>query len=309
MFVVCGEALMDVFAEGEGPDGMALDARMGGSPFNAAIGLGRLGQRVGFFGPVSRDFLGERLMKGLHDEGVVISITPRTEAATTLSLVGTDAQGVPAYAFYGHGTADRQLQPEMLALLPDRMTGLHVGSYTTVVEPTATTLRTLIEREHTRTPISYDPNVRLNVEPDITRWRDMLQWMLPRTHLLKISLEDLHLLLPGTSPQRFAAEAMAQGVKLVVVTLGSEGAQAWSGTAAAQVPALPVSVVDTVGAGDSFQAALLTWLIERSQLSIEALGHLPSTQLQAALRFAAQAAAITCSRRGANPPRRHELPM
>ena len=308
MFVVCGEALMDVFAQPRSDTGLPLDARMGGSPFNAAVGLARLGQPVGFFGPVSRDFLGERLMQGLREEGVNVDITPRTDAPTTLSLVGTDAQGVPAYSFYGHGAADRQLVPEMLALLPQAMSGLHIGSYTTVVEPTASTLRALVEREHIRTPISYDPNVRLNVEPEVSRWRDMLRWMLPRTHLLKISLEDLALLQPGTGVEPFAAEALAQGVKLVVVTLGGEGAHAFSGPAAARVPAVPVSVVDTVGAGDSFHAALVTWLLERKLLLPEALGHLSSTQLHEALRFAVQAAAITCSRRGANPPRRGELP-
>jgi fructokinase len=308
MFVVCGEALMDVFAEGRSDTGMPLDARVGGSPFNAAVGLARLGQPVGFFGAVSRDFLGERLMQGLQEEGVDTAITPRTDAPTTLSLIGTDAQGVPAYSFYGHGAADRQLRPDMLELLPETMSGLHIGSYTTVVEPTAATLRHLVELEHKRTPISYDPNVRLNVEPDLQRWRDMLRWMLPRAHLLKISLEDLQLLLPGMSAEQFAAEALAQGVKLVVVTLGGDGALGWSGTAAAQAAAVPVSVVDTVGAGDSFQAALLTWLLERQLLSLAALGSLSSTQLGEALRFSAQAAAITCSRRGANPPRRGELP-
>ncbi|HEY0820183.1 MAG TPA: carbohydrate kinase [Rhizobacter sp.] len=308
MFVVCGEALMDVFAQRASSTGLPLDARMGGSPFNAAVGLARLGQPVGFFGPVSRDILGERLMQGLRDEGVNVDITPRTDAPTTLSLVGTDAQGVPAYAFYGHGAADRQLMPGMLDLLPRPVSGLHLGSYTTVVEPTASTLRTLVEREHRRTPISYDPNVRLTVEPDVERWREVLHWMLPRTHLLKISAEDLALLRPGSSVEAFAAEALAQGVQLLVVTLGGDGAQAFSGPAAARVPAVPVAVVDTVGAGDSFHAALVAWLLERSLLSREALGRLGSTQLHEALRFAVQAAAITCSRRGANPPRRHELP-
>jgi fructokinase len=308
MFIVCGEALMDVFAESGTPTGMALDARVGGSPFNAAVGLARLGQPVGFFGAVSRDFLGERLMKGLRDEGVNTTVTARTDAPTTLSLIGTDAAGVPAYSFYGHGAADRQLSADAIALLPAAVSGIHIGSYTTVVEPIASTLRALVEREHTRTTISYDPNIRLNVEPDLMRWRDMLSWMLPRTHLLKISLEDLELLLPEVSVQQFAADALARGVKLLVVTLGSEGAQAWSGPATVQVPAMPVTVADTVGAGDSFHAALVTWLAEHGLLSIGALGTLSAAQLREALQFAALAAGITCSRRGANPPRRSELP-
>ena len=308
MFIVCGEALMDVFSEGGTPTGMALDARVGGSPFNAAVGLARLGQPVGFFGAVSRDFLGERLMQGLRDEGVSTATTARTNAPTTLSLIGTDAQGVPAYSFYGHGAADRQLTPEALALLPAAVNGIHIGSYTTVVEPIAATLRALVEREHTRTTISYDPNIRLNVEPDLVRWRDMLSWMLPRTHLLKISLEDLQLLLPEVTVAQFAVDALAHGVKLLVVTLGGDGAQAWSGAATMQVPAVPVTVADTVGAGDSFHAALVTWLLEHGRLSLTALGALSAAELHAALQFAAQAAAITCSRRGANPPRRGELP-
>ena len=156
MFVVCGEALMDVFAEGRTDTGMALDARVGGSPFNAAVGLARLRQPVGFFGPVSRDFLGERLMQGLQAEDVDTAHTPRTDAPTTLSLIGTDAQGVPAYSFYGHGAADRQLLPSDLALLPTTLRGLHVGSYTTVVEPIASTLRLLVDRIATdmATPLS-----------------------------------------------------------------------------------------------------------------------------------------------------------
>jgi fructokinase len=308
MFVVCGEALMDVFAQASTATGMALDARVGGSPFNVAVGLARLSQPVGFFGAVSRDFLGERLMQGLRDEGVGTSATVRTEAPTTLSLIGTDAQGVPAYSFYGHGAADRQLGPDALARLPAALSGIHVGSYTTVVEPIASTLRALVERERTRTPISCDPNVRLNVEPDLARWRDMLAWMLRHAHLLKISLEDLELLQPGVDVQHFASEALANGVRLLVVTLGGDGARAWSGSATALVPAIAVDVIDTVGAGDSFQSALLTWLAEHGFLSIDALGALSAVQLQEALRFAALAAGITCSRRGANPPRRNELP-
>lgn len=308
MFVVCGEALMDVFAEVSTATGMSLDARVGGSPFNAAVGLARLSQPVGFFGAVSRDFLGERLLQGLRDEGVDTSPTARTDAPTTLSLIGTDAQGVPAYSFYGHGAADRQLGLDALALLPATLSGLHVGSYTTVVEPIASTLRAMVEREHARTLISFDPNIRLNVEPDLRRWREVFEWMLPRTHLLKVSEEDLSLLLPGIGLEPFAQDVLAHGVRLLVVTRGGDGAQAWSGAATARVPATAVQVVDTVGAGDSFQSALVAWLAEHGLLATGALGRLTAAQLQAALQFASLAASITCSHRGANPPRRSELP-
>ncbi len=307
MFVVCGEALMDVFAAGDTATGMALDARVGGSPFNAAVGLARLAQPVVFLSAVSRDFLGARLMQSLVAEGVDISAVQRNDAPTTLGLVGLDAHRVPSYAFYGEGGADRQLSLAALDALPQDITAIHLGSYACVVEPVASTLRALVERRHARTLVAYDPNIRLNVEPDLARWRQMLAWMLPRTHLLKISEEDLQLVLPGTGCEDFAADALRQGVKLLVVTRGAEGAVAWTPQARVSVPAVPVSVIDTVGAGDTFQAALLAWLAEHGSLHAAALSLLTPVQLASALDFATRAAAITCSRRGADMPRRSEM--
>ena len=166
MIVVCGEALMDVFAAGQTATGLMLDARVGGSPFNVAVGLARLKQPVAFLSAVSEGFLGERLMAALQSEGVDISAVARTAAPTTLSLVGLDAKGVPSYSFYGQGAADRQLQLTDLAALTglaQSAQAVHLGSYATVVEPTASTLRALVEREHKRCLIAYDPNLRLNV--------------------------------------------------------------------------------------------------------------------------------------------------
>jgi fructokinase len=179
-----------------------------------------------------------------------------------------------------------------------------------VVEPVATTQRALIEREAARgqAVIAYDPNIRLNVEPDVQRWRDTLGWMLPRTQLLKVSNEDLGLLYPGVAAADLAAQWLAGGVSLVVVTRGGEGAWAWTAQHHVSAPPVEVAVVDTVGAGDTFQAALLTGLAERGLLNRAALAALGAEDLASVLAFAAQAAAITCSRRGADLPRRAELP-
>lgn len=307
MFVVCGEALMDVFANGTTPAGMALDARVGGSPFNVAVGLARMKQPVAFFGTLSKDFLGERLLDALRSEGVRTSSVLRVDAPTTLGLVGTDSQGVPSYAFYGEGGADRQLGPDALGLLPVQMSALHLGSFATVVEPVASTIRALVEMRRAHTLISYDPNVRLNVEPDLARWRSMLEWMMPRTHLLKISEEDLSMLMPGTDPGKFCSDALARGVRAVVVTRGHVGAIARTACASISVPAVPVQMVDTVGAGDTFQAGLLTWLAEHRCLHPDEVGALDAQRLTLAVQFAVRAAAITCSRRGADLPRRDEL--
>jgi fructokinase len=307
MIVVSGEALMDVFAAGDTATGMALDARIGGSPLNVAIGLARLAQPVAFFGALSTGFLGDRLAAALAAEGVDPRCTVRVDAPTTLGLVGLDARGVPSYAFYGHGAADRQLPLAALNLVPSAE-AYQFGSYAMVVEPVATAQRALVERECARSVIAYDPNIRLNVEPDLQRWRDTLQWMLPRTTLLKVSDEDLGLLYPGTAPAALAAQWLAAGVALVVVTRGAEGAWAWTASRQVSVPPVSVAVVDTVGAGDTFQAALLTGLAERGLLSRAALAGIGAAPLTSVLQFAAQAAAITCSRRGADLPRRSELP-
>ncbi|MBK7617150.1 MAG: carbohydrate kinase [Burkholderiales bacterium] len=307
MFVVCGEALFDVFAVDDTATGMALDARIGGSPFNVAVGLRRLGQPVAFMGGVSRGFLGERLLRGLREEGVDERCVQLLDAPTTLSLIGLDAQGVPSYSFYGEGCADRQLPMSALASLPAETLAIHLGSYAMVVEPTAETQRALVEREYRQRVIAYDPNVRLNVAPQLEVWRSTLDWMAARTHLLKVSDEDLGLLYPGVPHAALAARWRTAGAAAVVVTRGGEGATAW--VADGEVPVAPVhaDVVDTVGAGDTFQAALLTALAEREALQPKALHLVPAAMWCEVLQFAARAAAITCGRRGADLPRRHEL--
>jgi fructokinase len=307
MFVVSGEALMDVFGGADSAHGLMLDARIGGSPLNVAIGLARLAQPVAFFGAVSTGFLGQRLMRALRDEGVATEAVARLDAPTTLGLVGLDEQGVPSYAFYGHDCADRLLPLAALQAVPSAARAFHFGSYAMVVEPVAATQRALVERVHRRSLVAYDPNIRLNVEPDIHRWRDALQWMLPRTHLLKVSEEDLGLLYPGRTSAQLAREWLAQGVGCVVVTHGGEGASAWRVGEQLRVDPVAVTVVDTVGAGDTFQAALLAGLAERGAASPQALRDMASARLQQVLEFAARASALTCSRRGADLPRRNEL--
>jgi fructokinase len=308
MFAVCGEALMDVYENGVNATGMALDARIGGSPFNVAVGLARMRQPVCFVSAVSTDFLGARLMHALVEEGVDTLTVQRTQAKTTLSLVGLDAQGVPSYAFHGEHGADRQLDAGVIVQIPPEVKAIHFGSYATVVEPVGSTQRAIVEQLRDRALITYDPNVRLNVVPDVAVWREHLAWMMPRTALLKVSEEDLGLLLPGVMLADFASQAIAAGVKMVVVTRGSQGSVAFTARASVESPPVPVTVVDTVGAGDTFQAALLTWLAERDCLNADALADLSAADVHAALGFAGRAAAIVCGRRGADMPRRSELP-
>lgn len=306
MIVVSGEALMDVYPGEDTPSGMTLDARVGGSPYNVAIGLARLEQPVAFFSAISQGAMGERLVRGLISEGVATGSVARVPAPTTVSMVELNAEGVPTYRFNGAGCADTQLKLDALSLVP-QASAFQFGSYAMVVEPTASTLLALARREHERSLIAYDPNIRLNVEPRVERWRQVLLAMLPLTHLLKISAEDLDLLAPGLDHHRAAREWLDCGVSMVVITRGRDGALAWTPSHHVVSHARPAKVIDTVGAGDTFQAALLTALAERSLLEPTALRKLSAAALGEVMAFAATAAAITCSRRGADLPRRSEV--
>lgn len=307
MFVVCGEALMDVYTGEWTATGMTLDARIGGSPLNVAQGLARLERPVAFLAGLSTDACGERLLASLRAEGVDTSLVLRSDAPSTLSVISVDAAGVPRYAFHGTGAADRQITHDTLPALPEAARVLQFGSYALAVEPVGSALRALAARERERRLIAYDPNVRLNVEPDLAHWRAVVEQMVSIAHLVKVSDEDLGLLYPAESPEQVAARWLARGTSLVAVTRGSDGASAWTGAAQAGVPSPLTEVVDTVGAGDTFQAALLTWLDEHDALTPEALSALDHASLADLLRFAARAAAITCSRRGADMPRRDKL--
>lgn len=307
MIIVSGEALMDVFDAGATATGQRLDARIGGSPLNVAIGLARLGRPVAFFGSLGRGFLGDRLQQALATEGVDLRCLRRVDAPTTLGLVGLDAQGVADYAFYGHGAADRQLLPADLDAVPEAAAAYHFGSYAMVVQPVGATQRALVDREWKRSVVAYDVNVRSTVEPDLAVWRDSVDFMAARAAVLKLSDEDFERLYPGANPDVLAHSWRMAGASLVVMTRGAEGAWAWTAGGRHDVSPVAVPLVDTVGAGDTFQAALLAALAERGLLTRPGVAGLTPDVLAPVTAFAARAAALTCSRRGADLPRRAEL--
>jgi len=308
MFLVCGEALFDFFLVGEdGPGAARFEARAGGSPFNVAVGLSRLGCDAGLLTGLSDDMLGRRLARVLAAEGVSTRYAVPTRRPTTISLVGLDASGVPEYQFYGNGSADTGLAPADLPVLGSDVQGLHFGSYSIAAAPVADALAELAAREAGRF-ISLDPNVRPTIEPDMAVWRARIDALLPCVDVVKISAEDLALLHPGRDAEGFAADTLARGPGLVVVTDGGETARGFTArghTAAVQPPR--VTVVDTVGAGDTFEAALLAGLTAHAAGPAGAVGALDEEGLKALLDRAARAAAITCSRRGADLPRAAEL--
>ena len=309
MILVCGEALYDLFLADSDPQGViAIDAWPGGSPFNVAIGLARLGQAVSFFSSISTDVFGEGLVRLLRREGVWDGYLRRSPAPSTLSIVGAGPQGTPRYSFRGDGAADRMI---LAADLPAKITGvraIHVGSLATVVRPIGEALRLLVLRESSNCVVSYDPNVRPTVEPDPDVWRRAVSSLVAMSHVMKLSAEDIDFLYRGADPKTLAAQWIRAGARLVVLTRGEFGVSAWTRGVHVHLPAERITVVDTVGAGDAFQAALLAGLAETGALSPEAIAELDEPALSRLLAFATRAAAITCSRRGADPPRRAELP-
>jgi len=311
MYLVCGEALFDFFAQS--PESMAtgqVDFRAiaGGSPFNVAVGLRRLGVDTALFAGLSTDYLGRRLKQVLVNEGVSTEYLHDLDAPTTLAMVALDASGSPAYSFRGEGCADRQLHGHHLPLLGPEVRGVHVGSFSLVVQPVGDTLLALVKRESGQRLISLDPNVRLNPEPDIERWRQRISELIPYADVIKVSDEDLELLYPGQDAQQIARSWLNHRCQLVFLTRGSQGASVFSREHGQRsVPASLVQVADTVGAGDTFQAAVIAWLTGHGLDSIEGVQGLSALQLDALLDFASRAAALTCSKTGPDLPYRAQL--
>lgn len=311
MYLVCGEALFDFFSEDDA-SGLAskvnFKAIAGGSPFNVAVGLRRLGVDAALFAGLSTDYLGRRLQQVLQNEGVRPDYLVDFAAPTTLAMVAVGANGSPHYSFRGEGCADRQLKLEHLPALGPEVRGLHIGSFSLVVQPIADTLLALVQRESGKRLISLDPNVRLNPEPNIELWRSRIATLVELADLIKVSDEDLSLLYPEQDPQRVIEGWLEHRCQLVFLTRGGQGATVFSRAHGTwSVPACSVKIADTVGAGDTFQAALITWLTEQQLDSVEGVQRLSREQIDGMLRFAVSAAALTCSKTGPDLPYRRQL--
>jgi len=309
MILVCGEALVDLFLDPPEGAEMAGRAVAGGSPFNVAIGLARLGIPVGFLGAISLDGIGAMLVERLRQEAVDPRFITRSDRLSTISAVATAADGQPSYGFHGEGAADRFLLPaDLPPTLPPEVRVLTFGSYSMAVEPTGATLALLAEREHGRRVISVDPNLRPSVVPDMALWARAAERFYRTATIIKASDEDVRIAWGGKrSLQDAAAYWLGLGAKLVMITRGAEGVVGFCARGSVEVPAKAVDVRDTVGAGDSFHAALLARLSQMDRLSIEGIAALDLAALGDLLNYAATAASITVGRRGADLPKAAEV--
>lgn len=310
MYLVCGEALFDFFSQ---PDSgqhnkVGYQAIAGGSPFNVAVGLRRLGVDTGFFAGISTDYLGRRLATVLEEEGVRNDFLIHFDAPTTLSMVAVGADGSPQYSFRGEGCADRLLTVARLPTLDASVRGLHVGSFSLVVQPVADALLALVQRESGKRLITFDPNVRLNPAPSLELWRGQVAKFAEHAHIIKVSDEDLHLLYPDIDADTVAKGWLQHNCQLVIMTRGRQGATVFSRELGQwSVPSREVKTADTVGAGDTFQAALITFLTERELDAPASLPTLSREILTDMLNFAVAAAAVTCTREGPDLPYRDEV--
>jgi fructokinase len=298
MVVVCGEALIDRRVGGADTPG--------GGPFNTARTLARLGIPTQFLGRLSNDAFGRHLRDLLAADGADLAMTSFGPEPTTLAIAEVNPQGHAAYRFVSDGTSAPNLTTTMVpASFGSDVNALHVGTLGLVFEPIATTIAALVDREHAKRLIMIDPNIRPTVVNGAVGYRARLDRVIAQSTIVKASDADVAWLHPELDRTQAARTLLASGPKLVVVTLGSDGAVAMTASAEVRVPAPVVRVVDTIGAGDAFGAAILAWLRDHGRLSRDL--RLDRDDLQAALAFACLVASITCTRPGADPPWRNEV--
>jgi fructokinase len=302
LIVVCGEALIDILPAADGTRRPVA----GGGPFNSARALARLGAPTSFLGRLSTDGFGVMLRQELEADGADLSLVSYGPEPTTLAVAELDGDGLAEYEFFVQGTSAPNLTRDMLPeRLADDVKAVHVGTLGLVLEPMATTLTEMAEREGEQRVLMLDPNIRPRLVTDAKEYRRRLDVLIARSTIVKASEADLAWLYPEVDCEAGAARLLDLGARLVLVTLGAAGALAASSAGTLRVAAPQVKVVDTIGAGDAFGAAVLAWLHDHDALRPDL--SLDRQELESMVGFACLVAAITCTRAGADPPWRSEL--
>jgi fructokinase len=299
MITVAGEALIDLIADPAG----RMDPRPGGGPFNVARAVARLGLPSAFLGRLSADRFGRMLRADLDHHGVLAAIPDPAEAPTTLAVVDLDRAGAAGYGFYLAGTAAAALEPGQ-ASLPPGTTALHIGSLGLVMEPVATSLEQLVAAVPVGITVMLDPNCRPGAITSRHAYLDRLGRILRRVDIVKVSTEDLAYLFPGHGAATATTELLGQGPACVIVTDGANSVHAFAAGHQIRGEVPSAMIADTVGAGDAFGGAFLTWWagngLGRADLDNPAA-------VRSATLAAIDASVATCTRRGAEPPWAYEL--
>lgn len=308
MILCCGEALIDMIPEPTLGERAGFVPHAGGAVFNTAVGLGRLGAPVGLLSGISQDRFGAQLVAQLENSHVATEALVRSDRPTTMAFVHL-VDGHATYDFYDENTAGRMISPSDVAPVPQNVAALFFGGISLAVEPCADTYAAVLAREGQDRAVMMDPNIRPGFIRNEDVYRARLNTMLAHADVVKLSDEDLAWLMPSpTDMDARAAQLLALGPAFVLITCGADGARGYLASGEILSVAAPkANVVDTVGAGDSFNSGVLAKLSELGVLTKTGVRTLSSTQASAAMAYGAKVAAVTVSRAGANPPWAGEL--
>jgi fructokinase len=306
MILCCGEALIDMLPRTTTEGEAAFAPYVGGAVFNSAIALGRLGAPAGFFSGLSSDLFGGQFREALGASKVSSTYAHTSPKPTTLAFVRL-TNGQATYTFYDENTAGRMLTIEDLPKLGAEIEAMLFGAISLISEPAGSAYEEFMRREHETRVMMLDPNIRPNFIPDKAKHLRRIREMMAMADIVKLSDEDLKWFDEAGSHEDVVRNWLDRGPKLIVVTHGSEGAVGYSKAHKVTVMPQKVKVVDTVGAGDTFNAGILASLHEQGLLTKAAIGSLSEDAIRKALELGAKAAAVTVSRAGANPPWRHEI--
>jgi fructokinase len=308
MILCCGEALIDMIPAPTlaGPEGFV--PHVGGAIFNTAIALGRLGIPTGMLTGLSTDMFGIQLAAALKASHVDTSRAVVSNRPTTLAFVQLNG-GQATYNFVDEGSAGRMLTPVDMPTLTTDVSALYLGGISLACEPSADAYIALLKAEGAHRPVMIDPNIRPGLVDNIPAYRSRLKGAIGLADLVKVSDEDLEWLVPGPSSLKSKATALLElGPDAVILTRGAEGATGYLKSGAeVQIPAVRAKVIDTVGAGDTFNAGVLAHLFDAGKLTKMTVSGITPETLQSAIEYGAKVAAITVTRAGANPPWRSEV--
>lgn len=301
MILCCGEALIDMLPRETTSGETAFLPLAGGSVFNSAIALGRLNVPTGFFSGLSSDFFGDVLRDTLAHSNVDYSYSAISDRPTTLAFVRL-VDGQARYAFYDENTALRILSESDIPPMNDAIKAMLFGCISLISEPCGSVYEALMTREAKNRVMFLDPNIRSSFIADREKHLARMKRMIALSDIVKLSDEDLDWFGEKGSHDEIASRWLERGPKLIVITKGPHGADAYTAKATVRVPGVKVDVVDTVGAGDTVNAGILASLYHQGLLSKEAVARLDEDQIHAAVALGVRAAAVTVSRAGANPP-------
>lgn len=306
MILCCGEALIDMLPRTTTNGEPAFAPYVGGAVFNTAIALGRLGAPAGFFSGLSSDLFGGQFRDALGASKVSSTYAHTSPRPTTLAFVKLD-NGQATYTFYDENTAGRMLTIDDLPQLGNEIEAMLFGAISLISEPAGSAYEEFMRREHESRVMMLDPNIRPNFIPDKAKHLRRIRAMMAMADIVKLSDEDLNWFGEAGSHEDVIRNWLDRGPKLIVVTRGSEGAIGYTREHTVTVMTEKVKVVDTVGAGDTFNAGILASLQEQGLLTKTAIAGLSQDAIGKALALGNKAAAVTVSRAGANPPWRHEI--